>query len=155
MKTDDSHGELVALGARHAKRLGFPVVGAEVRAYGSREVADVVAFRSSSSLLVEVKCSRSDFFADAQKPERAAGGLGVYRFYLCPVGLIAPDEVPSRWGLWWSERGKLRAIKAPRGNLWPPYDTANRDDNWSPFMHEPDLKAERAVMFSIARRLSK
>jgi len=148
------HHALVELGARHIRRVGFPVVATELRAWGSREEADVIAFRTHTSALIEAKCSRADFFADARKPERSAGGLGVYRFYLCPAGLIEPDEVPCRWGLLWAERGKVRQIKGPEGNHWPPYDPAYRYGNWSQFMHEPDLKAERAVMYSIARRRS-
>ena len=45
-------------------------------------------------------------------------------------------------------------VKGPQGNIWPPYDPVYPHGNWSLFMHEPDLRAERAVMFSIARRCS-
>jgi len=34
-------------------------------------------------------------------------GLGVYRFYLCPVGLIQPEELPPKWGLLYAENGKV------------------------------------------------
>ena len=149
-----SHDELVELSARYVKKLGFPVVGKEVRAWYSREEGDVVAFRSTSSLLVEAKCSRADFRADARKPERSSGGLGVYRFYVCPAGLIHAEEVPERWGLWWVEGRKITQIKGPIGNGWPPYSAASTAADWAKYMHQPDSAAERAVMFSIARRRS-
>ncbi|AOJ79201.1 hypothetical protein WS86_00210 (plasmid) [Burkholderia savannae] len=149
-----SHAELVELSARHVKKIGFPVVGKEVRAWYSREEGDVIAFRSTSSLLVEAKCSRSDFRADARKPERTNGGLGVYRFYVCPAGLIHAEEVPERWGLWWVDGRKITQIKGPVGNHWPPYNAASTVADWARFMHQPDVAAERAVMFSIARRRS-
>jgi len=68
---------LVDLGGRHAKRLGFSVVGTEVSAVGCREQADVIGFRSSCSLLLEAKCSRADFFVDSRKSERTVGSTDV------------------------------------------------------------------------------
>lgn len=29
--------------------------------------------------------------------KREAGGIGLYRFFICPTGLIAADELPARW----------------------------------------------------------
>jgi hypothetical protein len=146
------HRSLVEQGERWAKRQGFAIVATELTALGCREQADVIAFRSSCSLMIEAKCSRSDFLADRKKPERITGGLGVYRFYICPADLISPAEIPARWGLLWVEAGKISAVKAPKGNGWPSYDLASTYGQWAEFMHEPDLRAERAVMFSIARR---
>lgn len=54
------------------------------------------------SILVEVKVSRADFLRDSQKKNRVAGfehGLGNYRWYLAPRGLIDPVELPQWWGL--------------------------------------------------------
>lgn len=151
---EPTHSDLVELGVRYAKRIGFAVVASELHTWGCREQADVVGFCLNSSILIEAKCSRSDFRADARKPERTAGGLGIYRFYLCPANLIQVEDVPERWGLLWVENRKVRMVKGPQGNIWPPYDPAYPYGNWSSFMHEPDLNAERAVMFSIARRRS-
>lgn len=151
---EPTHSDLVELGVRYAKRIGFAVVASELHTWGCREQADVVGFRLNSSILIEAKCSRSDFRADARKPERTAGGLGIYRFYLCPANLIQVEDVPERWGLLWVENRRVRMVKGPQGNIWPPYDPAYPYGNWSSFMHEPDLNAERAVMFSIARRRS-
>lgn len=156
------HRSLVEVGAKWAKNQGFPIIGMELSAQYCREQPDVIAFRATCSVLIEVKCSRADFLADRKKPERAAGlptkGLGVYRFYLCPTGLLQVDDVPASWGLLWADRGRVQLVKGPLGNAWPPYapDHAVRNpgSSWAAFMHEPDFRAERAVMFSIARRLA-
>ena len=147
------HAELVALGANWLKRQGFPVVATEIDAVGCREVPDVVGFRSTCSAIVEVKASRADFLADARKPERAAGnaGLGLFRFYLASPDVIRPDDVPAGWGLLHVVGRRIMEIIKPAGNLWPP---SGADNAWSRFQHDADTDAERAVLFSIARRLA-
>jgi len=80
---------------------------------------DAIGFRAVSSetetVLVEVKVSRGDFLADARKPHREAGnGIGLFRYYMCPAGLISPDEVPERWGLLWvDQRGRIEPKLGP------------------------------------------
>lgn len=89
-----------------------------------KEIPDAIGWlRSGVSLLVECKASRGDFLSDAVKPSRKAGktrgqpnlgsaasepttriprkteGLGAYRFYLAPSGLLVPEELPEGWGL--------------------------------------------------------
>lgn len=53
------------------------------------------------SVLVECKVSRTDFLRDQKKHfrRRCSDGMGVYRYYLAPPGLIAAGEVPDAWGL--------------------------------------------------------
>lgn len=155
MSSGDSHDRLVHLGARWLKRNGFPVVATELKCVGSREQPDVIGFRSSCSAVIEVKVSKGDFYSDRKKPERAGGGLGIYRFYLCPVGLIHPNELPDRWGLLEVEGRKVNAVVAPQGNYWPGLgEPAEYLGTWAEFQHCPDIRAERAALFSIARRLS-
>ena len=96
---EPTHSDLVELDVRYAKRNGFAVVASELHTWGCRKQTDVVGFRLNSSILIEAKCSRSDFHVDFRKPERTAGGLGIYRFYLCPANLIQVEDVPQRWGL--------------------------------------------------------
>ncbi len=148
------HDKLTALGAKWFKRQGFPIVATEIIASGSREQADVVGFRSSCSAIIEVKVSRSDFLADRNKPERQieGTGLGVYRFYLCPAGLIQPDDLPPKWGLLHVESGKVVEVIKPLGNLWLSHGADIADWKW--FQHNPCVIKERAVLFSIARRLA-
>ncbi|EKF7417516.1 TPA: hypothetical protein MXR76_002063 [Pseudomonas aeruginosa] len=80
---------------------------------------DAIGFRAvtaeTETVLVEVKVSRGDFLADARKPHRAVGnGVGLFRYYMCPAGLISPDEVPERWGLLWvDQRGRIEPKLGP------------------------------------------
>lgn len=149
------HDKLVSLGARWLKRNGFPVVATELKCSGSREQPDVIGFRSSCSAVIEVKVSRSDFLADGKKPERNGGGLGVYRFYLCPAGLVTLSDLPERWGLLEVDGRQVNAVLAPRGNYWPALDAPSEFlGSWADFQHTPDSSAERSALFSIARRLS-
>lgn len=148
------HDNLTMLGAKWLKRQGFPVVATEINAAGSREQADVVGFRSSCSAIIEVKVSRADFLADKNKPERLndGAGLGVYRFYLCQTGLIQSVELPPKWGLLYADCGKLVEAVKPRGNMWP--GVGCTVSGWCEFQHAANHDAERAVLFSIARRLA-
>jgi hypothetical protein len=152
----DQHNNLVLLGAKWLRKQGFGVVATELDAAGCRERPDVIGFRSSSSAIIEVKVSRSDFLADARKPERqGAMGVGVYRFYLCPAGLIEVQDLPPRWGLLHAQEGKVFEVLRPLGNIWPEFGRAVELAEWSRFQHQPDTAAERGALYSIARRLAK
>lgn len=145
------HARLVTLGARWLKRRGFSVVATEIRALDCRGQPDVIGFRATCSAVIEAKASRSDFLADAHKPERSrGGGLGTYRFYLCPPEIISPGDLPPRWGLLEAMTKGLRLAVGPAGNLWPGTgaDSADRQA----FQHASSAERERAILFSIARR---
>ncbi|MFV3332734.1 hypothetical protein ACNFIA_17480 [Pseudomonas sp. NY15437] len=152
------HEKLVAMGARWFKKNGFPVIATELFTVGSRERPDVLAFRQTASALIEVKVSWADFRADSAKPERTAGGLGNYRFYLCPEGLILPADLPPRWGLLYAKGRSVVPVVCPKGNYWPGFPRtpieADLASDYMPFLHQPDADAERSALFSIARRLS-
>jgi hypothetical protein len=153
--TSDEHEMLVKRGKSWMKQQGFTVVATEITAVGSRERSDVIGFRSSCSVIIEAKISRADFFADFKKLERQQPdvGLGNYRFYLCPMGLIQPEELPAKWGLLYADGTKIQEIVKPKGNIWPSISSVVLDD-WVSFQHKSDLDKERAVLFSIARRLT-
>jgi hypothetical protein len=150
----EQHDALTALGRRWLHKQGFPIVATEIAAIGCRERADVIGFRSSCSAVIEVKVTRGDFLADARKPERESPGLGLgtYRFYLCPLGLIRPEEVPAKWGLLYADCQKVQKVVSPIGNVWPGGGSAI--DGWAEYQHVVSAERERAVLFSIARRLS-
>jgi len=146
------HDELAALGAAWLKRNGFAVVATDLNALGCRERADVIGFRSQCSATIESKVSRGDFLADLKKPHCHTGGIGLYRFYICPAGLIAAEELPARWGLLHVTGRRVVEVVRPRGNIWPGPTTSIA--GWSEWQHETDLDAERSVLFSISRRLA-
>ncbi len=83
------------------------------------EIADAIGFRAcqtyaGGSVTVEVKVSRSDFLADKNKPHRHQGGVGNWRYYLCPEYVIQPSDLPPKWGLLWvGSRGKITSIVGP------------------------------------------
>lgn len=150
------HSFLVDLGAKWLRKNGFGVVATELDASGCRERPDVIGFRSSCSAIIEAKVSRADFLADAKKPERAgASGLGIYRFYLCPHGLIGVNELPTGWGLLNESDGRIIEVVRPQGNIWPDYGAGQGIGNWHLFQHKPNTEAERRALYSIARRLAK
>jgi hypothetical protein len=125
IKGDMTHSELCEIAKKWLLRPnsqgghGCHFALSECRSGWDGEMPDSIGFRAATretdTVVVEVKVSRSDFLADAKKPHRADGeGMGLYRYYMCPEGLIQPDEVPERWGLLWvSASGKITAKRGP------------------------------------------
>lgn len=105
-----------------AKGPNCKVAFKEVADVGAAERADAWGTGwgwNAASTLVEVKMSRSDFFADRKKPHRQAGALalGDYRYFMCPEGVIDLTDLPDRWGLLWvNARGH---VKVKAGHLLP------------------------------------
>lgn len=129
------------------------------------EIPDLIGFDSEQSILIEVKVSRSDFLSDKKKPHRAKG-MGNWRFYCCPKGLIKINELPAKWGLIYiDEKGKARIeydcrrkkIKEECVNercrqVYPEgfyYRVVRAAENW----FEADVIAERRIMYTALRRL--
>lgn len=142
--------------ARWLKKQGFSVVATNIRAAQSREIVDVIGFRDSCSMVIESKVSRGDYLADAKKPERAEGAaaLGVYRAYICPEGLITPDEIPTGWMLLYSNGKCVTTAFKPKGNIWPPPENdSGVACPWKDYQHPVNSRAERAMLFSLCRRL--
>jgi hypothetical protein len=77
----------------------FPIVISELAS--GREKADVIGLGHGHSVLIECKASRADFKADQQKDFRRVPryGMGNFRYYLAPAGIIRQDELPAGWGL--------------------------------------------------------
>jgi hypothetical protein len=107
-----THADCIELVARYFdKRCG--VVLPDFFSHNT-EIADVIGWDYRYSYMVEVKVSRSDFLADKKKnfrmwPEK---GMGNFRYYACPTGLIKPEEVPDKWGLLYiNDKGGVRQRK--------------------------------------------
>lgn len=117
---------------------------------GNGEYPDVIGFGSwGNSVLIEVKASRSDFLADKKKAFRKCPeqGMGRYRFYMCPDGLIKPQELPERWGLIYvSSKGKARCVVNP-------YCRSTTGNIWSGGFENRNMLAEHGLMVSALRRL--
>ncbi len=112
------------------------------------EYPDVLGIKSNGTVLIEAKVSLSDFYSDKKKTFRKIPklGMGDYRFYMCPSGLIKPEQLPENWGLIYVNiEGKARCVVNPyckslTGNIWN-----------NP--HEKNWKAEQGLMYSALRRL--
>jgi len=80
------------------------------------EIPDAIGWKGSGgrSILVECKVSRSDFRADAKKVHRhpmIRSAVGQSRYYLVPRGLLAPEEVPEKWGLLEVRGATIKVLK--------------------------------------------
>ena len=78
------------------------------------EQTDVFGWNYWTTVMIEVKVSRSDFLADAKKPHRQnpSDGVGRLRYYCCPSGLIRENDLPPYWGLLWEQEGKIVVVKS-------------------------------------------
>ena len=111
------------------------------------EIPDVIGFGSFvHSVLIECKTSRSDFIADKKKYFRINSdkGVGRQRFYCCPTNLIKIEELPDGWGLIYVN-DKFKAIC-----LHNPYKGLPEVRHKG---FEPNLDADRNIMYSALRRL--
>ena len=83
----------------------------EIICYGA-ENPDIYATNGCESTVIEVKTSHQDFLADKKKFSRKNSdyAMGDFRYYLCPEGIIKPEELPSNWGLLYYCKGKIKKI---------------------------------------------
>lgn len=134
---------------------GCQIAVSEISSGFTGERPDAIGFRTGSgkdegSVVVEVKTSRSDFLADFKKPHRSDTGLGTWRYYLAPEGVIGADELPDRWGLIHTY-GKSR-LKLVRG----PFQTTNyfeREQLLSDMRHDSDFNRERFILARLLGRV--
>ena len=136
---------------------GCIVAVSECTGMYSGEIADAIGFRSvgesQHSVVVEVKVSRSDFLADARKPHRNGEtlGMGMFRYYMAPAGLIAQEELPARWGL---IEVTGQGLKVRLGHVLEP---RNRDLEWQKdtagWAHDHDRTRETALLVRLLARV--
>lgn len=123
----------------HCETYDYVVV--ELVVYGA-ENTDVWGYccGDSSSAVIEVKTSHSDFLADkkkfwrSQKAEDMEMQAGMRRWYLCPEGVIKPEELPEGWGLLWWDGKKIKHIVPPT------------------IFHKNTSRADMIILTSILRR---
>lgn len=141
-----THSELCLRAQRWLRSNGCAVTVIDL-ATAAGEQADVIGWRYGLTALCEVKVSRSDFLADRKKPWRRhpEQGMGDWRFYVAPAGLLRADEMPQGWGLLeWDGKRMQPTHNAPHGNMdWPA----------PPFRGEK--RKEALVLCSLIRRLEK
>lgn len=143
-----AHYDMCLIAEKWLKSIGCGVVFRDgfkaFTCYG--EQPDALGFRSGVSILIEVKVSRADFLADAKKLFRSdpSKGMGDWRFYMCPEGIIKECDLPEGWGLLYVDgKGKVKRIFGVPGN--------SKIGSKSPF--DGHKKSENAMMYSALRRL--
>ena len=96
-----THDQLVKQAFSYLKMVDGCKVMFKERKASTREEPDAIGFSGSFSTLIECKASVSDFLADKQKCFRAKpeDGMGYNRYYMAPVGLLSPNQMPQGWGL--------------------------------------------------------
>lgn len=148
-----THNELNLIAVKWLKRPqsnngpGCQVALTEVGGLYGGERADVFGYRwgfDGGSIVVESKISRSDFLADRSKPHRngQTAGMGTYRYYICPEGIIDIADLPNAWGLLWvNKRGHVK-IKAGHVccHIFSGYGVARQMSNF--WRHDADLRFE-------------
>lgn len=110
MTPHDLHSQLIDLSAKWLA-VKHPVVITDM-SHGAGETADAIGWTCGFSTLVECKASRADFLGDKHKPWRRdpSRGMGCFRYYATPVGMVKPSELPEHWGLLELHRGKLKVV---------------------------------------------
>lgn len=99
-----THKELVKIANRWLRNTAkCSVVISEM--VSQTEIPDAIGWRNCRSRLIECKATREDFLSDRSKRCRRvisghfAFGMGNYRYYMTPEGLVGSRELPSGWGL--------------------------------------------------------
>lgn len=133
----------------------------ETNVGATAETPDAIGMRYGETILVEAKLSRADFFADAAKPHRAPGaGMGLYRYFIAPEGLIKLSDLPTRWGL--LEVSARKAIMVRAGHTLVEIDwagvgaeegAARKMALLAEWEHERNLRAEVAFLSRLLARV--
>lgn len=152
-----SHKDLCSIAVNWLRRPasrngpGCNIAFSEVRSDWTGECPDAIGFRAGvcdeASIVIEVKTSRSDFLADRKKPHRMhpEKGMGIYRYFLAPEGLLSVDELPLGWGL--LEVNSRGAIKVKSGHALAKRDTI---DSWK---HTRAINAEWVLLIRLLNRV--
>lgn len=154
-----SHSKLVNIGYKWILKNGRMGVAFKEFKTIAGEIPDVIGFDSWHSIVVECKVSRSDFQKDQNKSHRKKG-MGTFRFYLCPEGLIDVSELPPKWGLIYVMKATnaCRVIKEVRkeeneGYRFTEGDAGNYALRRYKNAFDKDLASEQKILYSALRRL--
>lgn len=141
------HAALVLLAEKWLRRQNCGVVFRDAfRAITEHgEQPDAIGWRHGLSILIECKVTRTDFLADKRKPFRMdpAKGVGDWRFYLCPKGLISVEDLPIGWGLLYADGARIKPVHGvPPNTAW-----------WSGRPFSGEKRCETQMLYSACRRM--
>lgn len=159
-----THAELCDVAVNWLKRpysiggIGCHIAYSEITSGFNCEVPDAIGWRScqmnDGAVVVEVKVSRSDFLRDKNKPHRNGNtiGLGSWRFYLCPEGLIKPGDLPENFGLLYvTDDGGIKSIVGPTSTR----HEKERQRLLDKMRFSSDLERERYILVKLLKRGNK
>lgn len=115
-----THRELCIKAARYLKYQGIvdfhrcQYVVCELERVG--ECPDAFGWGGTETQMIEAKATRSDFLSDKRKHWRKypSFGIGKFRSYICPEGIIKESDLPDKWGLLYvNKKGKIDIIVKP------------------------------------------
>jgi len=130
-----THAKLTEKAASYLRR-NHAIVITEIS--GGMETPDAIGFQGGGvTTLIECKVSRGDYLSGLQKffRKRQESGMGNYRYYLTPKGMIALAELPPGWGLLELWGSRVHVIMRPT------------------FKSERNAQGERAILISLIRRI--
>ena len=108
-----THNELIVVAEKflkHSFHCGVHVSETSSSGPKASESPDAIGWKSygNKSCVIEVKVSRGDFLGDGNKEHRKGpDGMGNWRYFLVPKGLVEASEVPDTWGLLWYDGKKI------------------------------------------------
>lgn len=159
-----NHADLCSLAVKWLRRPasqdgpGCNFAASECTGSYSGEIADAIGFRSvgdeQHSVVVEAKITRNDFLADSKKPHRAGvvAGMGVFRYFLAPAGLIQLAELPPAWGL--IEASPRGVLKVHLGHvLEKPQERLRWRKDYANWQHANNVERETALLVRLLARV--
>lgn len=81
------------------------------------EPIDVFGFGGGCTQIIKVITTRMELNLDLERAYRKCPkyGVGEFRSYLCPNGLLNKEDIPKNWGLLWCDnKGKIIEILNPQ-----------------------------------------
>jgi hypothetical protein len=143
-----NHSDIVEIGRRWLKTNGCKIIVSEQPSWsGTGEIPDIVGWKGNESILLEAKTSRADFRADQKKKFRINQdkGIGIFRLYIAPIGLLKVDEIPKNWGLLEVyPSGKVMRTLCWKGNVPHNFGSLKR--------MQANMLAERDLLLSVIRK---
>lgn len=135
-----THSQLVERAARYLRNNEkCHVVFTEMVMGYFDEIPDAIGFNlEGCTALIECKTNKADFRNDNKKHFRfnKGSGMGMRRYYMCPPGVIQPEDLPYQWGLIWVTPKRCQVVVQPT-------------------IMENNVRAEMGMLVSMAYRISK